>query len=331
MVRVSDPLEPAFRRAATRLLPPGTAVVAAVSGGADSIALLHLLARLAGSRAARMELAVAHLDHGLRRGSAADRRFVEHAARDLGLRCWACRIPVSERLRRGESLEEGARRVRRAFLLEARERLHGDLIATGHHLDDQAETVLLRLARGAGPSALAGMAERGPGPFVRPLLTFERAQLRAWLDRRGLAFREDPSNRDLRFDRNRLRHRVVPVLEAEINPRAARHVVRAAARLREDAAVLDELAAELLLRVLLPAPPGEVVLRVGPWTAAPSAIARRLARLALGEAGIDPRSLSSRIVDALVDLARGPRGRRLDLPGGRVAARLPDRVRVTVL
>jgi tRNA(Ile)-lysidine synthase len=316
---MGDSIEIAFRRAALELLPEGVPGLAAVSGGADSIALLHLLLRL--RRGRPFELTLAHLDHGLRRGAAADRRFVERAAAELGLRCVADRRPVAELRRKGESPEEAARRVRRAFLLETARRTGSAWIATGHTLDDQAETVLMRLARGAGPAALAGMRPQGPGPFVRPLLGIERADLQAWLARRGIASREDPTNRSLRHDRNRVRRLVVPLLAEVLNPRAARHLVEAAARLREDADLLDSLAAGTFAgqaRVRA----GEVTLPAALFAAHPAPLARRMARLALERAGADPRRISARHLEALLALAgQGRGGRSLHLPGGVEATR----------
>lgn len=308
-----------FQKAARGLIPDRSAILAAVSGGGDSVALLHLLVRLAQGKAVR--LTVAHLDHGLRRGSRADRRFVEKLAAELNLPCLGDRREVGSLRRDGESPEEAARRVRRAFLLEARERAGTDLIATGHTLDDQAETVLMRLARGAGATALTGMAPSGPGPFVRPLLQLERATLRDYLRGRGLAFREDPSNRDLRFDRNRVRRLVLPVLREALNPRAARHLVKAAGRFREDALYLDDLAQGIFAEISRTEPAGVLLLEAGPLARAPAPLANRIAALALRGAGSDPRRIVARHIEALVDLAGGGSGRELHLPCRIVARR----------
>ncbi len=237
---MADRLELAFRRVADRLIPANSALLVAVSGGADSVALLHLVHRFAAGR--NLDLTVAHLDHALRRGSRTDRRFVEALAHRLGLPCLADRREVPRLRRNDESPEEAARRVRWEFLREMAGRAGCPSIATGHTLDDQAETVLMRLVRGAGATALTGMAESGPGPVVRPLLTLERSELHAFLERRGLEHRRDASNRNLRFDRNRVRLRVLPLLAKSLNPRVARHLVQAADRFREDALHLDALA-----------------------------------------------------------------------------------------
>jgi tRNA(Ile)-lysidine synthase len=273
-----------------------------------------------------MTLSVAHLDHALRRGSATDRKFVESLASDLGIDCLADRRDVETLRRKSESPEEAARRVRRAFLLECRRRAGADLVATGHTLDDQAETVLMRLVRGAGPSALAGMSARGPGPFVRPLLGIERAELRAYLDRQGVAYREDPSNRDLRFDRNRTRRLALPALTDALNPRAARHLVRAAERLREDAGYLDDLARAACSRLCTKRRGGRVEIPARKLAGTPPPLARRIVREALALAGCDRRRITSRHIEAVLAIAGSGRGKRLDRPGGHSAARVADRL-----
>jgi tRNA(Ile)-lysidine synthase len=313
---MGDRLELAFRREAERLLPAGARVLVAVSGGGDSIALLNLLARRARGR--EPGAWVAHLDHALREDSVGDRQFVERRAAELGLPCIARRRDVARRRRRDESPEEAARRVRREFLLEVAARVGAERIALGHTLDDQAETILMRLVRGAGVTALTGMASSGPGPFVRPLLRFERAELRGWLAKHELAWREDPSNEELRFDRNRVRRLVMPLVAATLNPRAPRHLVRAADRLREDAALLDAIAATKLEQASGHA---SCTIEARGISAEPRPIARRMARLLLARAGADARRIGSCHVEELVALAAGPRGRRVDLPGGLSARR----------
>ena len=237
----ADAVEVAFLHAARRLLSTDDLVVVGCSGGGDSVALLHLLHRMSAKK--RPGLLVAHLDHGMRSGSAADRKWVEELAAKLEVPSVADRRVVPDLKKKGESPELAARRVRRAFLLEVVKKTGATKLALGHTLDDQAETILMRLARGAGPSALLGMRVEGPGPIVRPLLSVERADLRAWLKRKRIAFRDDPSNRDPRFDRNFVRLKVLPLLRA-LNPQAARHIVDGMARLRDDVDYLAALARE---------------------------------------------------------------------------------------
>lgn len=309
---MADAVEIAFHRAARGLVFERTLVLVAVSGGGDSVALLHLLHRFAARR--RIDLTVAHLDHALRRGSGADSRFVVRLAASLGLPSVTLRRDVREARRKDESLEEAARRVRRAFFLETAGKTGAGAIATGHTLDDQAETILMRLARGAGPSALAAMAPAGPGPFVKPLLGIERLALRAWLRKRRLTFRDDPSNASLAFDRNRVRRLVLPTLAKALNPAAARHLVEAAGRLREDAGFLDALARERF-EALSSHRGASLALDASAVASLPHPLAARVARIALETAGCDPRRISSRHLDAVVALASADRGSSLDLPG----------------
>jgi tRNA(Ile)-lysidine synthase len=293
---VADRLELAFRRAALDLIPRGSSVLVAVSGGGDSVALLHLLVRY--SVGAPLTISVGHLDHALRRGSAEDRRFVERMAKRLELPFFSDRRPVTRLRAKDESPEEAARRVRRQFLVEAAEGSGASLVATGHTLDDQAETILLRLVRGAGPTALGGMAPSGPGPFVHPLLA---------------------------FDRNRVRKLVLPLLAETLNPRTARHLVEAAGRLREDALHLDEVARRWLARNGRRRK-GALSIPVAPLASAPAVLGRRVARLAIEKAGADPRRISARHVEAILALAGKPEGKALDLGGGITATRAANEI-----
>jgi tRNA(Ile)-lysidine synthase len=321
---MGNALELAFRRAAGRLIDSRKRWLVAVSGGGDSIALLHLMNRLFDRSAG--QLIVAHLDHGLRRGSRTDRTFVERRALELGLDIHTDLRDVGKSRRRDESPEEAARRVRREFLLETAKRFECDGIVTGHTLDDQAETVLMRLARGAGAAGLAGIPESA-GPFVRPLLGLERAALREWLLKHKLTWREDPSNRDLRFDRNRVRRRLIPLLEKHLNPRAARHLAHAASVLRDDAAYLDRLADQHLGDASRTDREGRPILRVELVRSFEPVIARRVALAALKRAGVDARRIGRKHVEALLDLAAPPGNREIHLPGKLTARRVRGEIR----
>jgi len=311
---MASQVELRFRKSAGRSIQKGSTVLAAVSGGGDSIALLHLLSKM--SRGRPFRIVVAHLDHCLRRGSGADRRFVEKIAAELGHELISDRRDVGALRRKSESPEEAARRVRRRFLLEALQEIDGDWILTGHTCDDQAETVLMRLLRGAGPTALAGIRESGPGPFLRPLLQISRQDLRDYLDHMGFTFREDISNRSLRFDRNRLRLKVIPFLEERVNPAAATHLVKAAALLRDDASCLDQIANGRYRRIRTSENESEIRLEAGKLASCDPAIGRRIVALALRGIGIEERRVTTRQIQAVLNLDAGGSGRRLHLAGG---------------
>lgn len=214
--------------------PPEGRVLVAVSGGADSTALLFALVEILGAE----QVAVAHLDHGLRPESGSDAEFVRRLAARLGVPSAIERRSI--RRRRGESPEDAARRVRYGFLADAAAALSCTWIATAHHMDDQAETVLYRAATGTGIAGLRGIRSvrklaNGP-PVHRPLLGVRRDELRAWLTSRGEAWREDPTNAAGPDEggnvRGVLRRDVIPALSMAV----ARDVVPLLARLAANAA-----------------------------------------------------------------------------------------------
>lgn len=215
----------------------------AVSGGADSTALLVLLAECRQSLG--FDATVLHVDHAIRSDSASDARFVRSLARGYGLPFHSTRLSIVRQ--RGESIEMAARRERLAFFARMTKKLKLDAIATGHHADDVAETFLLRLARGSGPIGLAGLkrisrlsvpagpnGEELPLVFIRPLLDIRNSQLREFLSARGIVWREDYTNTDISIPRNKVRRVVIPWLRENLDPRITEHICKSAAILRGD-------------------------------------------------------------------------------------------------
>ena len=210
----------------------GFRVGLAVSGGADSTALLVLMAEL--RRTHGFDAVVLHVDHGLRRDSADDAAFVKRLAARFGLPFHEIRTKVVPE--KGESVEMAARRVRLAFFASCMKRLHLDCIATGHQMEDVAETFLLRLKRASGPDGLAGLKPVsfvGGITFIRPLLNVHGGDLRAFLRSRGIAWREDSTNADISIPRNKVRHVILPFLARELDPKIVEHIARSASYLRE--------------------------------------------------------------------------------------------------
>ena len=208
------------------ILPPGR-IGLAVSGGSDSVALAFLLTRGGTKRRAAERFVILHVDHGLRAESKAEYRFVRALAKRLGVPFRGTHAKVERR--RGESLEMAARRVRLAFFERCMTSLELDAIATGHHMDDVAETFLMKLRR----VSLCGMRERsevGGVRFVRPLLGCRDAELRAYLAKYGETWCEDASNDDTSIERNRVRHEVIPFLERTLDPNLVEHLCRLSLR-----------------------------------------------------------------------------------------------------
>ena len=218
------PLSPLARRVQdfcrrNGLLAPGDGVLVGLSGGADSVALLLLLEELSRSDALPLHLAAAHLNHGLRGEQAeADADFCRDLARSRGIDFAEETVDVRRERRPGESIEGGARRLRYAFLADAAAERGLQTVAVGHHGDDQAETVLMRLSRGCGLNGLEAIPPRRPSAhrpslsIVRPLLSLRKRELQEYLEKRGQCYRTDASNRDPAFRRNRIRHLLLPHL-----------------------------------------------------------------------------------------------------------------------
>ncbi|MFC2171555.1 tRNA lysidine(34) synthetase TilS [Acidobacteriota bacterium] len=231
-----------------RMVPPGASVIAAVSGGPDSVALLDFLLSL--KESLNLDLSVAHLDHGLRgEESAEDARFVAGLARSMGLACHQEFVDLEKASKcRGDSLEHAGREIRYAFLRRVAEQRGVGFVATGHTLDDQAETVLIRLLRGAGPEGLSGIhpVVQKPGwpAVIRPLLEVRRQDVLDYIEARGLTFRRDSSNLDPAFLRNKVRQELLPLLEA-YNPRVREALARTAEILREEDRFLARIADEV--------------------------------------------------------------------------------------
>ena len=304
----------------------GRTIVAGLSGGADSVALVDALASLRRRRGFRV--VAAHLDHGLRPASKDDAAFCAALCEtlDVPLRTGTAAVRARAAREKG-GLEQAARRERYAFLRAVRDEEEAVAIAVAHTRDDQAETLLLRLLRGAGATGLAGMRSR-TGDILRPLLGVPRADVLAHLRERGLAWREDPSNADLAHRRNRVRHELLPYLEERFNPGVRAALARTASLLADEAAHIREEAEALLVRIAREEE-GALLLDRLPLAEAPTALARAALRLALLRAGGLAQVGAVHVERALrLARAKAPSGRHLPLPGGREMRFTRDGIRI---
>jgi len=306
------------------MFPPGASVLCAVSGGADSVALFEALLLLRGTLGLG-SVAAAHYNHQLRGGMAdADEAFVRSYCAQKGVALFVGRGDVAgEAKKRRANIEDTARVLRYDFLQETAQREGFSRIATGHTADDNIETVLLHLTRGAGLAGLAGIPPMR-GNIARPLLGCTRSDVEAFLREAGISHVEDATNLDETLSRNRLRKRVIPELRA-LNPRLAEAIGGLSDRLRQDEEYLRSQAEEALATATATIETKEAVgvsIPVGILTSQPAAIANRLCRLLYRKAtGKPSASLSAGHVKAILVLGAGESpSAQIDLPGG-IAAR----------
>jgi tRNA(Ile)-lysidine synthase len=294
-----------------------TRVLVAISGGPDSVALAHLLLALQ-ETGDLLVAGFAHFNHQLRGADAdADEAFCRTLAAALGVPIEVGRDDVAAAASAtGRSTEDMARELRYTFLEEAADRRGANAIAIGHSLDDQAETFLLRLIRGAGTRGLGSIRPRA-GRVIRPLLEVPRADLRQYLAAHSLPFRTDATNADVSIPRNRVRHELIPYLEREFSPGISRVLAREAALAREDEDRLHHEAIDLARSIVLTITGEQTELDALALRALPQALAARVAHQALTRQAGD-RFIGFDHVDRLLQLADGD---AVDLPGQRAVRR----------
>jgi tRNA(Ile)-lysidine synthase len=285
------------------MLAPGARVIVAVSGGPDSVCLLHVLRELK-----IQVVAIAHLNHKLRGAdSDADEGFVGAMAHEMGLDFYFAVANI-----RGGNLEQTARRARRDFFYNLIRRGLADRIALGHTRDDQAETVLFRMLRGSGLAGLAGILPVTAEGLIRPLLGITRGEVENFLREHGIPWREDASNLEPRFARNRIRHRLLPRLKQEWNPRLTEALAHLADLAYEEerwwAAEVARLAREMLV-----VSSGAVEVRANDLARLPRAVARRLIRHAIRQAKGNLHAVQFSHVENVLELPEA--GGKAELPG----------------
>lgn len=296
---------------------PGARVLVAVSGGMDSTVLLHLVRF--GLPGLELIPVAAHLDHAMRPDSGRDAAWIR------GL-TGAWRVPLRcERAAAPPQSEEEARRLRYAFLERVMEEEGAACMLTGHNRDDQVETVLFRILRGTGVRGLAGMPQERPPGILRPLLDEPREVLHRYGAARGLKARRDPSNRDLRWSRNRLRHRVLPELEA-VHPGARMALARLGRNARRQAEALDLLLEPVVQEVVRRRGPGRIVIDRPGLLTYPPAVRRAVVRALIRDIGA--RVGEAGTGEVLEFIRTGSSGKGLDLPGGVRLSREFDRIRL---
>ncbi|MGI8745697.1 MAG: tRNA lysidine(34) synthetase TilS [Bryobacteraceae bacterium] len=288
----------------------GQRVGAAVSGGADSMCLLHLLRELAPRW--NLHLSVVHVEHGIRgQTSRQDAAFVQREAGELGFRFHLYKADVPAL---GGNLEQAARQVRHGFYRELIASGQVDRIATGHTCSDQAETVLYRILRGAGIAGLSGIRPVAENGLVRPLLSLWRAEIEAWLRERNITWREDLSNQDLTFARNRLRHETLPMLREGFNPNLDQTLAQLAILAQDEEIFWNQTADRSAVGEGTVG--GPIVLLAASLAESPAALARRQIRRAIQRVKGDLRQIEFGHTEAVLQMAQPNQGHsRVQLPG----------------
>jgi tRNA(Ile)-lysidine synthase len=290
----------------------GSSILVGLSGGADSVALTCALLELRDHLGLRV--VAAHLNHRIR-GFESDRdeQFVRAMCARLGIELIVERADGLDASITTANLEERARDARREFLLRVADRVQADFVTLGHHRDDQAETVLMRLMRGAGAVGMAAMAERGPGKLIRPMLSLSRAEIRGYLDTREIPFVEDSSNSSRDILRNRIRAELLPLLERDYAPGFSRRLIELASEMRS----LDDLVTAIAARELDAMRVSGRALDVSGFGAVNRAVQAVVIRLFLAERIGSLRRISRSHVEAIRDLIlTGGPSDSIDLPGG---------------
>lgn len=305
------------------MFTPGDNILAGVSGGPDSVALVHILVRLA--ERFSLSIGIAHLNHCLRgRESDRDARFVAELAKRMRLPCYSARKDVARgRQARKLSPEEAARRARYEFFEETAARHRFDKIALGHHADDNAELVLMYLLRGSGPVGISGIPPMRDGRYVRPMMDLNRRRIIEFLSENSISYITDSSNTDTRYLRNRIRHQLIPLLRNDYNPDISGTLNRLADILRAEESWLAATVRELFDRCLLAEDPDRVILSVPELRKMAAAPRRRVIRTAILRVKGDLRRIGLVHVDRLaMEILDGG-------PGAARTAHLPDRIRAT--
>jgi tRNA(Ile)-lysidine synthase len=307
-----------------RLFEPDDTIIVAISGGADSTALLDLLVRLPGYN---LSLVAAHLNHCLRGcDSDADEAFCSKLAARYAIPFESRRVDVRGLSEFGkQNLEDAGRRARIAFLDELREKYGATAVAVAHHADDQAETLLMRLLRGSGMTGLSGMAYRNSRGYVRPLLELSRSEIEEYLRGRSLDWRVDASNSDITYLRNRIRHDLLPILE-KYNPAIRSSIAKTASILRDDETLLKELT-EKSFSLSCRVEEGKIVCMVGQLRTLDIALRRRILRHAFKQLTGNLEGMSQSHIESICDMIYSERpNSRLFLPQRVTAVREYDRL-----
>lgn len=309
------------------MIAQGDGIVVGVSGGPDSVCLLDILNRLSGELGIR--LVTAHFNHGLRGPEDdAETELVVNMAGSMGL---PYKTGKAFHLQAGtSSLEEKARLARYRFLETVREHFNARKIALGHNLNDQAETVIMRLLRGSGLSGLAGIPPVRGGIIIRPLIRIKREDIISYLRARNLTYAIDGSNRNLKFTRNRIRFKLLPMM-LEYQPKLIENLGRLSAILRDEEDFMESLAWDWVQRESAKEDDGSISVALSSFSMLHAALRNRVIRYLLKKTGSNLRHVNNNHIRSVSDIIdKGNPQSMINLPNGIIVRRVYDRLMFTV-
>lgn len=301
------------------MIEQGDHVIAGVSGGPDSVYLLFLLMEY--RRQERFSLSVVHVEHGIRgEESRQDAEFVRQLCQEKEIPFYLFEVDVQkEAKKRGISAEEAGRILRYEAFEEVCRRHGGDKIAVAHNEDDQAETVLWNLARGSGLTGLCGI-HPVRGRIIRPLLTTSRAEIEQWLFEKNIETRQDRTNLEEIYTRNKIRHSILPSFVREINAQSVRHIAETGRNMQRAEAFLQKMTDQAQERCF-ESEEGSVKIRTADFLEQEEIIQEYLIRRAVSQLSCGLKNVTRRHVEALLETVRGGAGKEIHLPGGLIGRR----------
>jgi tRNA(Ile)-lysidine synthase len=321
MVNLSKLLQTVEKTIATYgMLKARDSVVIGVSGGPDSVALLHVLFLIAPCFS--LKLGVAHLNHCLRRNdSDKDAQFVEVLAKKYDLPCYTYKKDVRKyQIENKLSLEEAARRVRYTFLNNVANTMHYNKIAVGHHSDDNAELILMNLFRGSGTQGLSGIPPVRDHKIIRPLIKSNRSEIIDFLCQNNLDYVSDASNRDTKYFRNRVRHDLIPLLKTAYNPKISETLNRLSSIIRSEEEWINDVVHPVYEKTLLDVQENYIILSVSMLNRYHPALQRRIIRITIENVKGDLKRIQFVNINSVIGLLeKGSAYGKVDLP---------DRIRI---
>jgi tRNA(Ile)-lysidine synthase len=312
------------------MLNKNDAVLVGLSGGPDSVALLHILKDL--EKKLFFKLGIAHLNHGIRDEAAdKDEAFVLSLANSSDLPCYSEKVDAGKcRKALNLSLEHAARRLRYDFLHQTSKRHGYNKIALGHHFDDNAEMILMALFRGSGPRGVSGIPPVRDGKIIRPLIRLTRSDIENYINAKGLKTVVDESNFDTSHLRNKIRHQLLPLLRQEYNPKISQSLNRLSAILRTEEEWIDEFIRSVFESAILSRKKNELILSIPQIRQMHLAVRRRVLRLAVLQIKTSLKKITLCHIDKIIGLMeKGPIKGRLDLPDRILVLRRHDRLLIS--